>query len=412
MPTTCRRPLFSILAFVAVAHIASEFSNAADGVSFLAPYWTSKVRSNQVRPFPLTVDGSANVYAITGTLPSDDLVKVAPDGTVTPVNGSVGSVVGVGADLDFGFQGDLFTTAFRLPDFQGQVLRFNLQTGAASSFYSNPALGADSALAFDGSKQRLYTMLGVPGETDVIALDSSGTPTPVVQLPYELGAPTSMGIAPSGNLFLLDIAGTLTRIDPVADTYSVVANLKTLIPNADSFRSIDVDPLTGQPFFSVWRAGSDGAVDIYSINPDGTNLATVATVGHIRNIAFGPNSVGNGISLYTGGGSPGSFIYELTPHIPGDANDDGKVTGADYTIWAAYFSLQQTKATWSQGDFNGDGKVTGADYTIWAANFTSATASSLVVAPEPGAALLLLLGIGCVVMRQCLDRRCSQRRRG
>lgn len=97
-----------------------------------------------------------------------------------------------------------------------------------------------------------------------------------------------------------------------------------------------------------------------------------------------------------------SWQFERLSLMPGDANLDGKVTGADYTIWAAYFSLQQTNATWSQGDFNGDGKVTGADYTIWAANFTPVPSNTVATlpyaAPEPTALVLLLVGIVCFVL--------------
>jgi hypothetical protein len=49
---------------------------------------------------------------------------------------------------------------------------------------------------------------------------------------------------------------------------------------------------------------------------------------------------------------------------PGDANLDGAVTDADYTIWADHYG--QAQATWTMGDFNGDCLVSDADYTIWA----------------------------------------------
>jgi len=53
------------------------------------------------------------------------------------------------------------------------------------------------------------------------------------------------------------------------------------------------------------------------------------------------------------------------PPLPGDANGDGAVDGADYTIWADHY---QQSGGWEDGDFNGDGTVNGADYTIWADN--------------------------------------------
>jgi formylglycine-generating enzyme required for sulfatase activity len=72
--------------------------------------------------------------------------------------------------------------------------------------------------------------------------------------------------------------------------------------------------------------------------------------------------------------------------VPGDANGDGLVTDADYTIWADNYGA--SNANWQMGDWNGTGTVTEADYTIWADNY-SQTAGSV---PEP--ASLVLLGLG------------------
>jgi hypothetical protein len=73
------------------------------------------------------------------------------------------------------------------------------------------------------------------------------------------------------------------------------------------------------------------------------------------------------------------------PLIPGDANGDGLVTDADYTIWADNYGA--TGATWEMGDWNGNGGVTEADYTIWADNYTGATSGI----PEPVTVMLLAM---------------------
>ena len=60
----------------------------------------------------------------------------------------------------------------------------------------------------------------------------------------------------------------------------------------------------------------------------------------------------------------------LTPTptvIPGDANSDGKVDGADYVIWLNHYD--QNASGYSNGDFNNSGKVDGADYIIWLNNY-------------------------------------------
>ena len=86
----------------------------------------------------------------------------------------------------------------------------------------------------------------------------------------------------------------------------------------------------------------------------------------------------------------GFGIIELPPPLPGDANGDGLVTDADYTIWADNYGAGG--ATFAMGDFNDDGEVTDADYTIWADNY----GYGVTAVPEP--ATMSLLGLGAVVL--------------
>jgi PEP-CTERM motif-containing protein len=79
--------------------------------------------------------------------------------------------------------------------------------------------------------------------------------------------------------------------------------------------------------------------------------------------------------------------------VPGDANGDGVVSDADYTIWADNYGA--SGATFAMGDFNGDGEVSDADYTIWADNY--GTGGGAV--PEPATMSLIALG-GLVALRR------------
>lgn len=80
-------------------------------------------------------------------------------------------------------------------------------------------------------------------------------------------------------------------------------------------------------------------------------------------------------------------------HGPGDANGDGCVSGADYTLWTDHFG---GPGTFSEGDFNRDGQVSGADFTLWADHFGDGCAPAAAV-PEPPSALMgLLASVGFV----------------
>jgi len=131
-------------------------------------------------------------------------------------------------------------------------------------------------------------------------------------------------------------------------------------------------------------------------------------------ICFGPGEMDWMIA-------PGTWSRNkpIPPWIPGDANYDAYVDGADYTIWADHYFQA---GGWEEGDFNDDGFVDGADYTIWADHYTgvggspgqaeggSALAGQYggvsvtldwgdnAAAPEPGTLALMILGAGAAMV--------------
>ncbi len=74
--------------------------------------------------------------------------------------------------------------------------------------------------------------------------------------------------------------------------------------------------------------------------------------------------------------------------LPGDANEDGTVNGADLNIVLSNYN--QTGTDWSHGDFNGDGAVNGADLNIVLSNYDQTLDSSAagISVPEPSTAVL------------------------
>ena len=65
---------------------------------------------------------------------------------------------------------------------------------------------------------------------------------------------------------------------------------------------------------------------------------------------------------------------EVAYTLLGDANLDGLVNAADFTILAANFN--QPVTGWDQGDFNYDGLVNAADFTDLAANFNQSASGA------------------------------------
>ena len=74
---------------------------------------------------------------------------------------------------------------------------------------------------------------------------------------------------------------------------------------------------------------------------------------------------------------------EVMYTLLGDANLDGLVNAADFTILAANFN--QPVTGWDQGDFNYDGLVNAADFTDLAANFNQSASGADVSAGDVAA---------------------------
>jgi PEP-CTERM motif len=90
------------------------------------------------------------------------------------------------------------------------------------------------------------------------------------------------------------------------------------------------------------------------------------------------------------------FIRNLLNTEYGDANLDGQVSDADYTMWADNYGA--TGAGWAMGDFTGNGAVTEADYTVWADNYGAGAGTAGV--PEPATLSMLALGAVALVRRR------------
>ena len=252
--------------------------------------------------FPITVGSDSSIYGVTGTSTSDALVRINTDNSVTTLNSSVGRVVGVIADLEVGFGGDLFAN-FGLNDTHG-VVRFDNATGTASTFYSAASFNADGGLAFDAAHSLLYLQSQLPN-APLIALDSSGNATTVVA---SLGEGRGLALESTGTIITIG-STDIRRVDPTTHAVSSILDISSTLPGF-LLRSVDVLS-TGEIVFSA-ENGSAATRELYSIGPNGGPLNLIAT-----DTSWGPLGIKDGVSRDGLGESlyfsnPNTFeVYEL-----------------------------------------------------------------------------------------------------
>ena len=88
-----------------------------------------------------------------------------------------------------------------------------------------------------------------------------------------------------------------------------------------------------------------------------------------------------------------SVTFTIASLLPGDADENGTVNGADLNTVLSNFNQTGPggDAGWRMGDFDGNGTVNGADLNAVLSNFNKTSAVTAAV-PEPGTSSLLALG--------------------
>jgi hypothetical protein len=156
---------FRVLLGVVVVLVVSGSVRAE--LTIYQPSLNPIVRGTGFQAYPMAIDSSGDVYTVTGTSPSDQLLEITASGQVLTINSAVGGVIGTDGKLAFGFGGNLFATS------QGAILEFSLPSGSASTFYSGSQDG-DAALAYDSTHQLLWVSNNGPTGNNIIALNASG----------------------------------------------------------------------------------------------------------------------------------------------------------------------------------------------------------------------------------------------
>jgi xyloglucan-specific exo-beta-1,4-glucanase len=123
-----------------------------------------------------------------------------------------------------------------------------------------------------------------------------------------------------------------------------------------------------------YGSGTDPIAAIFSSIARGYASGAWNGTGIISSVARTNPSYGLGYADSADAGNPANLPsgqIEILYTLLGDANLDGKINGADFTLMAGNFNDSVTNG-WDKGDFNYDGKVNGNDFVLLSANFNQA----------------------------------------
>jgi autotransporter-associated beta strand protein len=304
--------------------------------------------------------GDTLVFGGTTQLASNNDTTAGTEYTGITFNAGAGAFVITGNAI--GLAGSVINNSTSL-----QTININLALQENATFNAasaDLAVGGNISGTFSLTKTGSHTLTlsgtnSYTGPTDV----SAGTL--VIATPGAMPANSAVNIATSALMQLAPGIGHITLSSlSIASGGQLDINNNAVIINYGG----GPDPIAS---IESWIAAgyADG-----SWTGDGIMSSAAQTNSQSYGIGYADSAdAGNPAGL---NGNQIEIMYTLL----GDANLDGKVNGADFTILAANFN--QGGKTWDQGDFNYDGDVNGADFTLLAQNFNRSATQSAVGAAD------------------------------
>ena len=200
--------------------------------------------------------------------------------------------------------------------------------------------------------------------------------------------------------FLAGVSGHLVTINSQAEWDFVVSEFPinyTWIGLTDQFQEGNFYWVTGEPVtFTRWIPNEPNNAG----DEDFVFYQTSSGLGG----DFGWNDFKNSRNVYS---SQVPLILEDLSMVDADANMDGHIDGTDYLLWAAAYGdnpAADPPGPPLNGDFNYDDVVDGLDYLVWASNYGMGPLDAVAV-PEPGALVLLCVGVAFTAHLLALARR-------
>lgn len=318
------------------------------------------------------------------------------DNFIAPGSGGLVQPVGVRRGPD----GHMYVT----DQVTNKVLRYNGVTGAYIDTFVAAQLDQPTELRF-GADGNLYVanfgsgkVQQYNGTTGAFIKTFASAPDAVF---------SSMQFGPDGNLYVSDFnSNAVLKFNGTTGasmgTFATAGlsgpggllfgpNNQLFVSSIFDSKIMRYNATTGASLGTFYDGADDLFISGLLINRQGQLLATTLGGNNVLKINIDPPKFA-GVAASGGGLELPAQLLLLTY---GDANDDGKVDGADYVDWANHYKKAGNPA---QGDFDGNGIIDGADYIIWANNYTGSKLSGTVVAaamavPEPSSFALALVGL-------------------
>jgi hypothetical protein len=341
-----------------------QFGNAMSAaVTWSIAGGGGSVNSSGLYTAPTNQGGVVSVRAASGAVSGVAVVTVPMDNTDTSGVTYVGTWTG--STTVGGYLGTNYSY-------------YNTTGGSGSATYTPNIPQAGQYAVFARWTSQANRNVAVP----IDVTSAAGTTTTIVNQQNNGSAWNSLGtytfnFGTGGNLKIRTPADVNPNASVIAD--GVMFQLVRATPTVVKAAAATPAPVTGTTAVLSVLGGDiiAGESDLtYTWNPTSIPVGAAAPIFS----ASGTNAAKNTLVTFS---KPGNYSFTVTiansvglsttsnvtvlVASPGDANADGIVNSADFTVLAMNFN--QTGRTWQDGDFNADGNVNALDFNAIASNF-------------------------------------------
>jgi len=352
---------------------------------------------------PLTAQGILNSDAVNGSYGSDHLPVVADYSLALPGqnltwDNAPATLVNDGATWDINHYLNWNSGPNATTYTESSTVTFNDNNNGHYSVTLNTTVNPAS-VTFSNSNGN-YTLSGSGTIAGTGSLTKTGTGTVVLSTlnSYTGGTFVNQGLLQINPTPTVTIAGSALPAGAVNISGSGILKLSDNVTTSTvgSFPNSNVN-------ISSLSISSNGTLDIgnnaiiINYNHGADPISSIAgwiASGYASGTWTGPgitstdaqsnSSYGIGYADANDPGDPAGLSsgqIEVMYTLLGDANLDGKVNGADFTLMAANFNDSVTNG-WDEGDFNYDNVVNGDDFVLLADNFNQFASQSAVGAAD------------------------------